>query len=500
VRNPTCFDERKVNPDQDLNLDTCTFELPFFPQIEGNGGVIYCPEGSTIRIDISNCLFDQCSVTGSYPDGNGGAIYYYGSTVGLSVSDSKFTSCSASTGGAIYSSSGGSVEIVDSNFTLCTASSQFGAIYLGDATSHVLNDILFEQCSATSAEGAMYIVTIPQESTFQRLSCLNCQSLQNGAIRFSQIQNKVTFSSCLVQDCETDYNGQWYFISWNDYPDWKTIFNHCFFDGNTANSGPKDIYFQTAVSGHVSEEDFIETFGTSDTPRVWAVGNPETEYPTDWIKDGGYWDSLAETAKPCMAGCLECSTFDKCDNCDDGMEGDTCTCITGWYGTPGHCTKCNVNCARCTGSADNCEGHSKDGSSGDDCSDCDGDYFEKENGLCTKCDVNCASCTGSADNCEGDCKDGSKGTGCAICEDGYYKEENGICVTCNVNCASCTGSADHCEEDCKDGSSGDDCSECDGDHFPEENGLCTKCRDGCQHCAFFLFLYFFFFLRRHRRK
>jgi hypothetical protein len=30
----------------------------------------------------------------------------------------------------------------------------------------------------------MMIVTIPQESTFQRLSCLNCQAGQFGAIEF----------------------------------------------------------------------------------------------------------------------------------------------------------------------------------------------------------------------------------------------------------------------------------------------------------------------------
>jgi hypothetical protein len=157
MRNLPCISTRANNPSSNVILVDCTF-ISF----SGNtyGGVIYCPSSSTVS---------------------------------LSISDSKFTSCSATQGGAIYSSSGGSVEIVDSNFTLCSAT-YYGAIYLRYATSHVLNDILFEQCSATNKYGAMYLYTIPQESTFQRLSCLNCESKQWGAIAFSEINGTIPWS------------------------------------------------------------------------------------------------------------------------------------------------------------------------------------------------------------------------------------------------------------------------------------------------------------------
>jgi hypothetical protein len=50
-------------------------------------------------------------------------------------------------------------------------------------------------------------------------------------------------------------------------------------------NGPKDIYFASAVTNHVSADSFIETFGTSEADRVYANGNNPTN-PTNWIKDG----------------------------------------------------------------------------------------------------------------------------------------------------------------------------------------------------------------------
>jgi hypothetical protein len=165
--------------------------------------------------------------------------------------------------------------------------------------------------------------------------------------------------------------------------------------------GPKDIYFMSDVSGHVSASDFKETYGTSEAERVGCyvgydpqLGRNLFEYkdlipygPDKRILKGYYLDSQTGTAKPCISnclkcengatcescadryyldnqeckpcrdGCAECSEYEKCDDCDDGMEGDTCTCITGWFGTPGLCTKCSVNCVSCSGSGDHCEGH-----------------------------------------------------------------------------------------------------------------------------------------------
>ena len=218
-----------------------------------------------------------------------------------------------------------------------------------------------------------------------------------------------------------------------------------------------------------------------------------------------------------MNKCSSCDTADKCLQCNNNYilsTGSTScaegVCKTGMLcynmstSSDSSCTEGELGCLICTSNI---------------CSQCQGGYYLK-NKLCTKCNVNCSSCLGSAANCSA-CSDGyylyksywsssyicdkcyylcktCKGySSCTSCRDGYYYVDY-WCNKCPDNCSKCTSyfNCTNCTEpysllnnkclcngtvNCNSCDISGGCKSC---LYPYTliNGTCRKCPSNCDIC------------------
>lgn len=163
---------------------------------------------------------------------------------------------------------------------------------------------------------------------------------------------------------------------------------------------------------------------------------------------GAYEQDLA--CLPCVAPCLECvSSPTFCLSCQSGvLSNGKCAekCPAQFYGAGGKCEKCLANCRECSG-AGVCT-RAMTGyfvsSAGLVTEQCQTDEYVADATVCAKCDVSCATCVGSRDNCL-TCPPTllfSKATSRCVskCEANEYPS-NKACLRCKAGCLTCGNSA-----------------------------------------------------------
>lgn len=200
--------------------------------------------------------------------------------------------------------------------------------------------------------------------------------------------------------------------------------------------------------------------------------------------------------------CKRC-TDSNCANCNPSDRSQCFECVDGYVLLDGQCVlECKVNQFRneLTKICEDCQVHCKDCTSNDKCDECQTGYVYDINGSCIICldpnqviDGVCKPCT--APNCE-KCVVG-KTDSCDVCDNGYINN-NGVCkFDCDIGyykvndeCKKCSDSCEICKDpttctNCEDnhviyeGQCVTDCPP----HYVEVNGVCEKCTDtDCLKC------------------
>lgn len=150
-------------------------------------------------VTVTNSTFESCTATSD----DGGVIHSHNT---VTVTNSTFTHCTATIdGGAIYSS--GTVTVTSSVFESCTTPIASyctgGAIYSGSGTVMVINSSTFESCKAGDG-GAIYS---GGNITVTNSTLTSCTARDGGAIFSSgtfTVINSSTFNSCTAT---TSYGG-----------------------------------------------------------------------------------------------------------------------------------------------------------------------------------------------------------------------------------------------------------------------------------------------------
>jgi len=170
-----------------INLNNCNFTNG----TANRGGAIFI---SNSNVDVVDCIFeDNTAIVG------GGAIFMV-NCINIKINNSTFTKNIArkeeSFAGAIYID-GGSVTIIDSNFTNNEANITAGAIFIRNCVAASLVDCIFENNTAINRGGAIDIES-------DNVNINNCSFIKNevlgsksygGAISINGINNKINGST-----------------------------------------------------------------------------------------------------------------------------------------------------------------------------------------------------------------------------------------------------------------------------------------------------------------
>lgn len=151
------------NTDGDNGLPSITSEI----EIIGNGHTILrsragsTPDfrffhiATTGDLNLNNVTITNGSGVGAFPSNIGGSILNEGT---LTLTNSTLSGNSALAGGAIFSVSSQTLNIIDSTISQNTAAVQGGAIYeVGDSTINIVNSTLSQNEATTDGGGAIFI-------------------------------------------------------------------------------------------------------------------------------------------------------------------------------------------------------------------------------------------------------------------------------------------------------------------------------------------------------
>ena len=166
------------------NLEGITIYGTSFPTNRANstGGGLRLGLRSGFDAVIDNCQFTNNNVAAGT---HGGAVYFEGSSSGLTITNSHFEGCSTgsnSDGGAVYVFNGGSLYLTDTVFTNCTAGRSGGAVWAsGSSGSWTITNSHFEACSAGSS-GDGGAVRVESGATFYLADTVftNCSTGDDG--------------------------------------------------------------------------------------------------------------------------------------------------------------------------------------------------------------------------------------------------------------------------------------------------------------------------------
>ena len=149
-----------------------------------------------VNLNLSNIIFENGGST------NGGAIYV-SSGASVEIENAIFRKLNkASNGGAIYSE--GDLTIINSQFQDLSSSSNGGAIFIENGNLNI-SDSLFSGISADGDGGAIYVLSgnnlIVSNSTFEDLSAIN-----GGAIYSNAYSNNITKSKFVDNHASGNYD------------------------------------------------------------------------------------------------------------------------------------------------------------------------------------------------------------------------------------------------------------------------------------------------------
>jgi hypothetical protein len=205
--------------------------------------------------------------------------------------------------------------------------------------------------------------------------------------------------------------------------------------------------------------------------------------------DGSYTNKEKGVCSKCDVGCSSCDGTAKCKSCDKGLflYNGVCnqSCPQGFSALTGACKQCSSGCVDCPNNTDVCESCSNSNLYNKKCiSECPRGTYTLNN-KCIDCDRRCEECK-SGNECL-KCKSEFnlyKGECVNKCSDGKV-DINGKCISCiDENCKSCLTDASICVE-CKNPYMifNNVCkAACPDGTFPGSDNSCKACTDGCSQC------------------
>ena len=441
---------------------------------------------STVTLNVFNSSFVNCVCESC----EGGSISATGAA-SVKLVSSNFTDGSASNGGAVSLTTGGTFVSRGTTFTNCVSepsSGQGGALYLLAASNALETSIystVFERCSAYKG-GAVYLIAYYPAHTYNIINSeftdvsatghggavtIKGPSVGSSSYAGQRVTGTITgcsFTSAVVvsgdddADCDGNaYNG-----------------NYCG-GGAIAVAGYADIYLTSSTfkscssntvggtlafaNGEYSNSDF-DTASISQLSDVSISGSIADGDGTDLYVSGDH-QTFSCIPTTCTAGSYNNKTY-LADCYNDNNAGGECTCILEY-----DCTECEAGTFSSEDGADLCtncrRGQYSSVAGSTSCSDCLAGTFAAENASTT-----CSDCPTGAYNTK------SRSTECTLCGAGKYNE-----VIAASSASDCT--------DCPTGRYGTlmgqtnlgNCTQCEPGRYNEEtaqssSAACIACSTG----------------------
>ena len=228
--------------------------------------------GQGLSFSSGTNIFKYVEFTGCSLSTHGGAIKSTGGTV--SIISSSFSSCTANgnNGGAIYAASLSLLSITNTLFNSCGGDHEVksgGAIALSSVSSINLFDDLFLMCYSGNNAGAIDMRNCGSQQRELPIQCsffIHCECLKGdgpsaGALEGSG--NKCGyFASVLFSSCKSTDAG----ALWLEPLYYSHSICFSFFTGNSASNKGMDCYLRTNVDSDL----FLDCFSTSAPPHLYA--------------------------------------------------------------------------------------------------------------------------------------------------------------------------------------------------------------------------------------
>ena len=147
---------------------------------------------------IKNTKFILCGSTDTENDLLGGAIYC--DRINLEIENCEFICCSATYGGAIFSTKS-KVKIINSKVEKCIAIKNGGAITIIESPSLMIENTNFSECHSTDS-GAIF--TSDSESILNKCIISKCKCLRTASAIMAVNNSKLKINLLTINDCKSD--------------------------------------------------------------------------------------------------------------------------------------------------------------------------------------------------------------------------------------------------------------------------------------------------------
>eukprot|EP00770_Monocercomonoides_exilis_P015776 MONOS_15727.1-p1 / transcript=MONOS_15727.1 / gene=MONOS_15727 / organism=Monocercomonoides_exilis_PA203 / gene_product=unspecified product / transcript_product=unspecified product / location=Mono_scaffold01330:43-5832(-) / protein_length=1912 / sequence_SO=supercontig / SO=protein_coding / is_pseudo=false len=226
----------------------------------------------------------------------GGALYVHeNSTAILTVENSSFTRCNASStrGGGIYAFKISECMVLHSSFYKCEAAGTTDCGGGGIMAENVLTQTLvvsssFRNCSTGNDAGAISIcptMTIRQKHCIIDSLFLNCEannpsSSTGGAIEHWKPTDKVIVSNCFFCNCMAMLGGGAVFqdVGSNNC---GILFYYCFFHNNSCRIGGHDIVLKNSTSNNIDSS----CYSTRETENRVSLDYSKIVDKSEWLRN-----------------------------------------------------------------------------------------------------------------------------------------------------------------------------------------------------------------------
>ncbi len=302
--------------DSNTKITGATFEGNTSPS---HGGAIYTT--GAIDTNEKDLTIFSSSFNSNSTNANGGAIYVCGSSRIYSVK-TNYSSNSATSGGAIYSTNG-NVDVNTSIVRNNTASSVGGFVAVYTNSTALLNAIDAEECFANTG-GLVYVKNSDLEIYNSHIKMCSARTTHGGAVYVETGSNAKFYASTFENNTADDNGGALALYNAGLY----NLIHSCTFIGNSSNvlggaawisNGPTvDIYNITAKNNHSDKggalyitvsgtvvnligATFSGNTATTGGPIIWgntfnAVLNIDKSKYTDLDHTGAYDDAYWSAA------------------------------------------------------------------------------------------------------------------------------------------------------------------------------------------------------------
>ncbi|KAK2948054.1 hypothetical protein BLNAU_17001 [Blattamonas nauphoetae] len=241
---------------------------------------------SSSPLTVSNCKFESCSASAF-----GGGIAFIStsaSAVTVNISGTTFISCSAHTGGGVYTLHNSAfrnikAELKNCHYESLSAVQQCACFLMLHVDNPSITNTVIQDCSNTKYEAGGRVGSSEGKLTMDSVSFLRLQAEGNGAFALDDLFGTAAFSNLRIAGCTTVDNSPFVVgVNIQKTGSDPLKFENCLFEHNCRTSGkatgPNDITLNGECV-YASKETFQNCWTASGQPSVKAKG----ERHNDWI-------------------------------------------------------------------------------------------------------------------------------------------------------------------------------------------------------------------------